>query len=341
MSFSLKSKHKKNELSFTQKCILTANALYDTDKDILNSILFIPLVKLYTSTMRQEIFSYTGIKGGLFILRDTDKEAKNIHLRIYDSKDYSIKFNLTINPETKKNYVKIEPNFYCFNLRIGCIGFLFASEKEAVEFKTLLINDGEPHSIDAYKHIKLFNLKDTDNMYLDVIEKLMVNLEKIYNYITYDKLYKEYNPVVEYLIFSGFNDMSKLLNNTEFDYEDYIFNIFVDKKFPLKLFNNIFQNYYKDYLYPIRPIYNDLLSIDNKSNYIDLLVNHLVNNFKEQVYIYKKRKEHNLREKKSKSVKTITNVGDNTIIEEELNDDSVERSSTYFGRFFSGLNPFK
>ena len=210
-----------------------------------------------------------------------------------------------------------------------------------MEFKTLLNNEGEPHSIDAYKQFKLFNLKDTDNMYLDVIEKLMADLEKIYNYITYDKLYKEYNPVVEYLIFSGFNDMSKLLSNTEFDYEDYIFNIFVDKKFPLKLFNNIFQNYYKDYLYPIRPIYNDLLSIDNKSNYIDLLVNHLVNNFKEQVYIYKKRKEHNLREKKSKSVKTVTNAGDNTIIEEELNDDSVERSGTYFGKFFSGLNPFK
>jgi hypothetical protein len=341
MSLSLKSNQKKNELSFTQKCILTSNVLYDTDKDLLNSLFFIPLVKLYTATMRQETFSYTGIKGGLFILRDADKEVKNLHIRIYDSEDYSIKFNLEISPETKKNYVKIEPNFYCFNLRIGCIGFLFASEKEAVEFKTLLINDGEPHSIDAYKHIKLFNLKDTDNMYLDVIEKLMVNLEKIYNYITYDKLYKQNNPIVEYLIFSGFNDMSKLLNNTEFDYEDYIFNIFVDKKFPLKLFNNIFQNYYKDYLYPIRPIYNDLLSIDNKSNYIDLLVNHLVNNFKEQVYIYKKRKEHNLREKKSKSVKTITNVGDNTIIEEELNDDSVERSSTYFGRFFSGLNPFK
>ena len=341
MSLNLKSKHKKNEFSFTQKCILTSNVLYDTEKDLLNSLFFIPLVKLYTSTMRQETFSYTGIKGGLFILRDKEKEVKNLYIRIYDSKDYSIKFNLIINPETKKNYVKIEPNFYCFNLRIGCIGFLFASEKEAVEFKTILDNNGEPHAIDAYKQIKLFNLKDTDNMYLNVIDKLMADLEKIYDYITYDRLYKENNPVVNYLIFSGFNDMSKLLSNTEFDYEDYTFNIFVDKKFPPKLFNNIFCDYYKNYLYPIRPIYNDLLNIDNKSNYIDLLVNHLVNNFKEQVYIHKKRKEHNLREKKSKKVKTYNTAGESTIIEEEMNDDSVERSGTYFGRFFSGLNPFK
>ena len=341
MSLNLKSKQKKNEFSFTQKCILTSNALYESDKDLLNTLFFIPLVKLYTATMRQETFSYTGIKGGLFILRDKEKEVKNLYIRIYDSKDYSIKFNLEISPETKKNYVKVEPNFYCFNLRIGCIGFLFASEKEAVEFKTILDNNGEPHAIDAYKQIKLFNLKDTDNMYLNVIDKLMADLEKIYDYITYDRLYKENNPVVNYLIFSGFNDMSKLLSNTEFDYEDYIFNIFVDKKFPLKLFNNIFHNYDKNYLYPIRPIYNDLLNIDNKSNYVELLVNHLVNNFKEQIYMYRKRKEYNQKEKKSRSRKTSNDAGDSTLNEEDLNDYSMEGATTYFGKFFSGLNPFK
>jgi len=286
--------------------------------------------------MRQETFSYTGIKGGLFLLQDAEKEDKNLYIRIYDSDDYSLKFNLEISQDTKKNYMKIEPNFYCFNLRIGCIGFLFPSENEAKEFKKLFDENGEPHSIDAYKQIKLFNLKDTDNMYLDVIDHLMTDLEKIYNYITYDKLYKQNNPIVQYLIFSGFNDMSKLLNNTEFDYDDYIFNIFVDKKFPQKLFNNIFHNYDKNYLYPIRPIYNDLLSIDNKSNYINLLVNHLVNNFKEQVYIHRKRKEHNLREKKVER----SSKRKSTINEEELNE-SVERAGTYFGRIFSGLNPFK
>ncbi len=336
MSLNLKSNKKKNELSFTQKCILTSNVLYDTDKDLLNSLFSIPLVKLYTSNMRQETFSYTGIKGGLFLLQDAEKEDKNLYIRIYDSDDYSLKFNLEISQDTKKNYMKIEPNFYCFNLRIGCIGFLFPSENEAKEFKKLFDENGEPHSIDAYKQIRLFNLKDTDNMYLDVIDHLMTDLEKIYNYITYDKLYKQNNPIVQYLIFSGFNDMSKLLNNTEFDYDDYIFNIFVDKKFPQKLFNNIFHNYDKNYLYPIRPIYNDLLSIDNKSNYINLLVNHLVNNFKEQVYIHRKRKEHNLREKKVER----SSKRKSTINEEELNE-SVERAGTYFGRIFSGLNPFK
>jgi hypothetical protein len=341
MSLNLKSKNKKNEFSFTQKCILTSNVLYESDKDLLNTLLFIPLVKLYTSSIRQETFSYTGIKGGLFLLKDADKEVQNLYIRIYDSMDYSLKFNLEINTEVKKNYKKVEPNFYCFNLSFGYIGFLFSSEKEAVEFKTLFDNEGEPHSIDAYRQIRLFNLKDTDNLYLDVIDKIMYDMEKKYNIITYDKLYKEKNPITEYLIFSGFNDMSKLLSNTEFDYEDYIFNIFVDKKFPLKLFNNIFYNYDKNYLYPLRPIYNDLLNIDNKSKYVELLVNHLVNNFKEQIYMYRKRKEYNLKEKKSRSRKTSNDAGDSTLNEEDLNDYSMEGATTYFGKFFSGLNPFK
>jgi hypothetical protein len=178
-------------------------------------------------------------------------------------------------------------------------------------------------------------------LYLDVIDKLIEDMEKIYDIITYDKLNKKSNPITEYLIFSGFNDMSKLLSNTEFDYEDDIFNIFIDKKLPLKLFNNIFHNYDKNYLYPLRPIYNDLLNISNKSNYVNLLVNHLVNNLKEQIYMFRSRKEHNLRERRNKDRKTSNDAGDSTINEEDSNDYSMERAFTYFGRFFSGLNPFK
>ena len=106
MSINLKSKQKKNEFSFTQKCILTSNALYEKDKDLLNTLFFIPLVKLYTSNVRQGTFSYTGIKGGLFLLKDAEKQVQNMYIRIYDSMDYSLKFNLEINDEAKKTYKK-------------------------------------------------------------------------------------------------------------------------------------------------------------------------------------------------------------------------------------------
>lgn len=110
----MKSKQKKNEFSFTQKCILTSNALYEKDKDKLNTLFFIPLVKLYTSNVRQGTFSYTGIKGGLFLLIDAEKQVQNLYIRIYDSMDYSLKFNLEINAEAKKTYIKSRAKFLLF-----------------------------------------------------------------------------------------------------------------------------------------------------------------------------------------------------------------------------------
>ena len=306
---SLNQEEKKNiQLSFTQKCIMVSNILSEKDKLLLNSFDFIPLVKLYTSNMRKERFNYTKIKGGLVIFQDKEKEEKNYHIRIYDSKDYSIQFNLEINNETKKNYIKLEPNFYCFNLKMGCIGFLFSSEQEAEQFKSLLINGPDPKGIDELNQLNYFNLKDSDNIFLDVIDLLMADMEKKFEIITYNKMNKSLHEINQYLIFSGFLDQSKLLCNMQFDYEDCLFNIYVDRKYPKKIFNKMFQNFNLDYLYPFRPIYDDSLIIQNKSNYIDLLVNHLINNFKEEVFIAKKRKEHMKKEKNNNVRRASSNI---------------------------------
>ena len=92
-----KPKKKNNELSFTKKCIILSNIQNETNKIICNSFDFIPLVKLYTSTQKQETFNYTKIKGALFLLQD--KETNNYHIRIYDSKNYSLRVNLEINQD--------------------------------------------------------------------------------------------------------------------------------------------------------------------------------------------------------------------------------------------------
>ena len=324
---SLNQNEKKNiQLSFTQKCIMVSNILYEKDKLLLNSFDFIPLVKLYTSNMRKEKFNYTKIKGGLVLFQDKEKNEKNYHIRIYDSKDYSIQFNLEINNETKKNYIKLEPNFYCFNLKMGCIGFLFSSEEEAEKFKSLLINGPDPKSLDELNQINYFNLKDSDNIFLDVIDLLMADMEKKFEIITYNKMDKSLHEINQYLIFSGFLDQSKLLCNTQFDYEDILFNIYVDRKYPKKLFNKMFQNFNLDYLYPFRPIYDDSLVIQNKSNYVDLLVNHLINNFKEEVFIAKKRKEHMKKEKNNNARRASSNIEKDTLGEDN------SRSGTLGGK---------
>ena len=114
-----KSKKKNHELSFTKKFIILAilaNIQNEPDKILLNTFNFIPLVKLYTASQKQETFNYTIIKGGLFLFKDKNTSEKNFHPKIYDSKNYFLRLNLEINQDTCKNDIKVEPNFYCFNL---------------------------------------------------------------------------------------------------------------------------------------------------------------------------------------------------------------------------------
>ena len=146
----------------------------------------------------------------------------------------------------------------------------------------------------------------------------------------------------------------------EFDKEDNLFNLFIDKKYPQKLFKKMFYNYDMNKLYPLRLISIDYINIFNKSNYVDLLVAHLINNNKESIEILKKRKENNLKEKNKKikdsnknnrqlsrseisKSKTTTSNGGIGIIEEDPDDedDDAGRTTSTFGKFFSGLNPFK
>ena len=112
----------------------------------------------------------------------------------------------------------------------------------------------------------LFPIKDTDELFLNLIDSLF----------------------------------DELLGNMEYDKEDNLFNLFIDKKYPKKLFKKMFYNYDMNKLYPLRPICLDYVNIYNKSNYVDLLVGHLINNNKESIQILKKRKENNMKEKNKK-----------------------------------------
>ena len=298
---STKKNKKMHDLSFTQRCIILANIEKENDIILLNSFELMPLVKLYTSNTKQETFNFTQIKGALLLFKNKDPNKQLLYIRIYDSELYSLQFNLEINIETKKNYMQIEPNFYCFKLKIGCLGFHFASTKEAEKFKKLF-DEGEidPKVKDKYDQYNKFVLSDSDNLYLDVIDNLIEIFRKKYEIITLGEKLDQKICQVNQLIFSGFLELSELLTNMEYDYEDKVFNIFIDKEFNIKVFKKIFQHYDVNKLYPIRIIKHDYLTIYNKSNYIELLVNHLMNNFKEQVQIYIKRKENNLIEKNRK-----------------------------------------
>ena len=177
------------------------------------------------------------------------------------------------------------------------------------------------------------------NLYIDVIEKLIAKLGKLYKYITLgEELDQNFYQVTDYLIFSGFLELSQLIGNIEFDYEDNLYNIYIDKKYSAKLFRKMFYSYNKSHLYPLRPIVHDYLNVYNKSNYVDLLVGHLMNNFKEQVQIYKKRKENKLKEKNLKGMKPSETLEEDN---EEYTIDEGNTTGNSIGRFFYGLNPLR
>jgi hypothetical protein len=134
-----------------------ANITRIKDKIILNPFDFIPKVKIYTSSFRQQIFTYTKIKGGLFIIKNKNKkDAQKYIIRVYSYKDFSLLFSLEINNETRKNYVEIEPNFYCFCLRVGYIGFKFNSK---FIIKVLYVFRNHPRRKKLFKfYSKMYNV---------------------------------------------------------------------------------------------------------------------------------------------------------------------------------------
>ena len=345
MSVDQKSPQKKHDFNFTQRCIMLSNLQLETDKIILNSFSFIPFVKLYSATQKQDVFCYTKIKGGLILLQD--KNTQNFHLRIYDSKNYAATFNLEINGDTRKSYTKLEKKFYCFNLKMGVLGFYFSDEGDAVTFKQLLeAGVPEQSTTNDYEQLKAFEIAESDPLYINTIDSLVSTLEKKYEQITLgEKLDQKCCAVATYLIFSGFSELYQLLNNTEYDDEDNVLNIYIDKKYPLKLFQKMFRNFNMHYLHPLRPIYHDYLNIYNKSNYVDLLVGHLMNNLKQQVEIYKnmkREKKNNMRDSNVNNNKEgnldMTRKMEQSIdvIEEDPNEyDDGTAKGCIIGKFFS------
>ena len=350
MSSKSKSKNQ-NNLSFIQKCIMLANITQDKNLKLLNSLNFVPMIKLYTSQAKQQIFTYTKVKGGAFILKKKNTDDQNIFIRIYSNKDYSLLFNLEINKDTKYNYIKVNPNFYCFYLKIGYIGLKFVTKEESEIFYNLLMNEPNRQALENFGQLEKFVMKDSDNKYLNVIDKITADLDASYQKINKEYVKYELSKVDEYLIFFNFFHLSKLLKNTEFDYEDYIFNIYIDKKYPYKMFKQMFKRYNLNRLYPLRPIINDYLFISDKENYINILVENMNNNFKEEIYLNLKRKETKVKKQNtrdsSKSLYSDKDDNDlkrnggtiNEIIREETFEESIDQGRTKAGinKLFCGL----
>ena len=113
----------------------------------------------------------------------------------------------------------------------------------------------------------------------------------------------------------------------------------------------MFKRYNFNRLYPLRPVINDYLFISDKENYINILVENMYNNFKEEIYISQKRRETKVKTKISReSSKSLYSDRDdneqkrnggtiNEIIREETFEESFNQGSTKAGinKLFCGL----
>ena len=79
-------------------------------------------------------------------------------------------------------------------------------------------------------------------------------------------------------------------------------------------------------LYPLRPVINDCLFISNKDNYINILVEHVNNNFKQQVVIYRKRKGTKAKEKPKNQIKEDTTINSTKEPTKSFNDKSINNN---------------
>ena len=117
------------------------------------------------------------------------------------------------------------------------------------------------------------------------------------------------------------------------------------------MFKQMFKTYDLNRLYPLRPVINDYLFISDKENYINILVENLNNNFKEEIYISQKRRETKVKNKiprdSSKSLYSDKDDNEqrkvggtiNEIIREETFEESFNQGRTKAGinKLFCGL----
>ena len=262
-----------------------ANLVQESNQVLVNSFSFMPTVKLYAAGKTQEEFIYTNIKGVLLFFGEKNKkdsdDTKKYCVRIYDSRDYSLKFSLDMNKFVKTNYAKLEDKFYYFTLNAGYFAFNFITVDDAKKFYDLVTKPQSEVVIEENKKSQSLTYAPNSQEFMKVEKELADKLRVQYKEIIKNEKQSNKTLSVEQVLeFLGFDELYNLLHNIEYDQDDGLFNIFIDKYFNYFNFKNTFAKYDRKRIYPFRVIYNDYLCIKNKSNYTDILIDHLINNFK-------------------------------------------------------------
>ena len=272
------------DISYTKQIILKT-LLYK----IYNKIYIIDIIycKLYTSLPNSN-FYFSGLEGALIFFYNI--EEKNFFLILYDLNYYDILFKIKIesNLINKNILIPLNNNLLILELNGGFLGFLFPNEKEGENFiNKIKENDRnytENYIIENNKILK--NKNNKENIIKILKQKFQINLNDN-NELDINNEQLNYN-----------NNLEEILNCLDYNKEKNKF-IFNGEK-------NLFEKFINENNIPLENIEfieNESFTIENKKHFINILINHFVNDIKNQkklkdLYKKNKLKENNKIKKK-------------------------------------------
>jgi len=288
-------KRNKKELSYIQKCILFANISTDKEKILISPFENIPLVKLYMANVNQSNFVYTNLRGPLCLFVKEERNTYNYFLQLYDINFYTLVFSLQITEKLLKELITIDPNFLCIPTKQYTLGFKFRSKESMDKFLKIFACPKTPD-----KSVMEMNMKSREFKcpYKDILKAVKDwNFDKKLKALDAN-IFAKADKSRDRLIFYRFDEIYNLTKSIEFDEENKVFNVFIDRSFNPRIINTYIDVYKKSKnknSLVLRMIFDDYNHISNKNMYIDLLIGNLLNNFSEARKLIVHKKEHRKR----------------------------------------------
>ena len=264
------------EISYTKQIIIKT-LLYK----YYNKIYIIDIIycKLYTSVPNSN-FYFSGLEGALIFLYNF--EENNFYLILYDLNYYDLLFKIKINSNliTKNILIPLKNNFLILEITGGFLGFLFPNVEQGKKFIDI-IKENDKNYIENYMNENNKILKNKNNK-----ENIIKSLKNKFQRNLIDNNQLDINN--DQYIYN--NNLEEILNCLDYNLENNKF-IFNGEKF-------LFDKFIRENNIPldnIEFIENNSFTIENKKHFINILINHFVNDIKNQKKLKDLYKEYKLK----------------------------------------------
>ena len=219
--------------------------------------------KLLTSVSSKKYFNYSGLKGGLFFYLNIENKCYDFIL--YDLNTFKILFKIELKRESFEYYKKLKKNFYYLEIPEGFIGFYFYNLIESDEIYKICDNINK--KFETEQKIKTFIKKYTEKQSKD-IDYLYDNLKnQLRNNINTNIQNDNNEKILDFnlnkiKIITKCVDYNSYKNKFEFIGNKNDFNLIIS--------HNLINKGNIDFE-------ENNLKIKDKTQYINLLTNHMLN----------------------------------------------------------------